>query len=523
MQIKTGLVVVTQGSNTITGVGVDWSQVTSNCLFVVQNVPQSYLIVGTPVLTAGVWSAVITPVYQGVSSSGGGVAYTIQKDFTPFFNLPVIASGDVETATILARAFQIIDINLGTGGGGSANGFSATVNQSGNNFVVGTALRIQNTMGTISYAVASSDTQSNALIVGIVTAINVGGNSAVFTYATAGIVTIAGSPLTAGSIYYLTTLATSPVNFTSSIGGTTLNVPLFIAISTSQGLMLNFGIASAAQNFGGSSSGSAGFAGLVPAPPIGNITWVLRAGGTWGANVPDAGTLNLSHLNQTPAFPNSNWATLPSTSSVYQMLLSLYSLIAAYTVGRQSFDFSNYPTGTGTFVVPSGVTSIRVTVWGAGGIGPAVTGSSGGRGGLTTIGYQGGGAGGYVQKILTVNPGASFAVSIGNPGVSNSSFGAIADLTTYILAYSGSGSTGGSGLAASPALIVFGENGITLPNNQGLNGTAYSSSLIVPPSFPSLYPAGIPILYPGGGACSIFNVSGTTPGYPGAGLVLVEW
>ena len=65
---------------------------------------------------------------------------------------------------------------------------------------------------------------------------------------------------------------------------------------------------------------------------------------------------------------------------------------------------------SGTFVVPAGVTTIRVQVWGGGGGGgslPAAT--SGAAGG-------GGGAGGFGVGIYTVVPAAVYTVTIGAKG-----------------------------------------------------------------------------------------------------------
>lgn len=73
-------------------------------------------------------------------------------------------------------------------------------------------------------------------------------------------------------------------------------------------------------------------------------------------------------------------------------------------------------TSSGTFTVPSGVTSVKVTVIGAGG--------NGGNG-STPDGFSGGGggAGGYIVDYVTVTPGASVTVTVGtNAGTRTSSF-----------------------------------------------------------------------------------------------------
>ncbi len=62
--------------------------------------------------------------------------------------------------------------------------------------------------------------------------------------------------------------------------------------------------------------------------------------------------------------------------------------------------------GTFTFVVPSGVTSIRIRVVGGGGGGTQHPSQGGG----------GGGGGGYAHGVFTVTPGTSYTVTVGAGG-----------------------------------------------------------------------------------------------------------
>lgn len=65
--------------------------------------------------------------------------------------------------------------------------------------------------------------------------------------------------------------------------------------------------------------------------------------------------------------------------------------------------------GAATWVAPAGVTSVTVEAWGGGGGGGAATGSPA---------KGGGGAGGqYAKKVLTVVPGASYAIAVGAGGL----------------------------------------------------------------------------------------------------------
>ena len=134
---------------------------------------------------------------------------------------------------------------------------------------------------------------------------------------------------------------------------------------------------------------------------------------------------------------------------------------------------------SGTFVVPTNVTRIRVEMWGGGG--------GGGSFGPETIGnitfYSpggGGGAGAYAFNVFNVTPGASYVVNLGGGGGAggaggNTSFGGL------ISAGGGSGGTrggvsvgvGGNGGLGSGGLInVGGGNG----NVGGLPSSGFGGS-----------------------------------------------
>lgn len=87
-----------------------------------------------------------------------------------------------------------------------------------------------------------------------------------------------------------------------------------------------------------------------------------------------------------------------------------------------------------TFTVPTGITSVRVRVWGAGG----ATGADG------YGGQNGGGGGGFAMKTITgLTPGATVTITIGLTSGQTSSFGAYCSAT-------GGGTRSGSAGAASP-------------------------------------------------------------------------
>lgn len=109
-------------------------------------------------------------------------------------------------------------------------------------------------------------------------------------------------------------------------------------------------------------------------------------------------------------------------------------------------------TANGTFIVPAGITKIKVCVYGGG--------AGGGGGSSNLYGGGGGGAGGYAEGTYTVLPAANYTVIIGtggtagtpgNPGSNGgtSGFGALISATggqggiSYILGGAGGIGTGG--------------------------------------------------------------------------------
>lgn len=99
----------------------------------------------------------------------------------------------------------------------------------------------------------------------------------------------------------------------------------------------------------------------------------------------------------------------------------LFSILLGFTITEQvrsqCVPITTIPSGTGTYVVPAGVTTITVEVWGAGGRGGSRTATGGG------VGRGGGGGGGaYSRSIFSVTPGQSFPYNVG-VGSSNPSPG----------------------------------------------------------------------------------------------------
>ena len=116
---------------------------------------------------------------------------------------------------------------------------------------------------------------------------------------------------------------------------------------------------------------------------------------------------------------------------------------ATQNIYSQSPYTDNTPGGSETFIVPTGVTSITVSVWGAGGGGGGC--NSSGDGG------SGGGGGGATTRVIAVTPGDTFTYNVGIGGA-------------------GGLSTAGIGVNGTNSTFVNGGLGINMIGNFGTGG-----------------------------------------------------
>lgn len=159
-----------------------------------------------------------------------------------------------------------------------------------------------------------------------------------------------------------------------------------------------------------------------------------------------------------------------------------------YSIGGTSFSGQLYNTqGTDTYVVPTGVTSITIKMWGGG--------AGGGGGGNSQVGGAGGG-GGFVQSTISVTPGETLTVYVGGGGVGGAfssagndaggggGGGGISSLyrSTTPLAIAGGGGGGGgsrqavSGAAGGAGGGTTGVNGGNVATNNGAGGAGGTQS-----------------------------------------------
>lgn len=119
--------------------------------------------------------------------------------------------------------------------------------------------------------------------------------------------------------------------------------------------------------------------------------------------------------------------------------------------------------GVYNWVVPPGVTSICVEVWGGGG------------NGLMNNNYpSGGGGGGYGYKCLTVSPGTLYSITVGNTAENSTFSGLITAACGTNATLDGFWGVPGIGGSATSSLgeifIVMGNDGTVLKGGDGGNG-----------------------------------------------------
>lgn len=103
-QYKTGTVTVTNGSSTVTGSGTLFSgNVAAGDLFTVVGDNAWYEVAAVGSDT----SLTLAANYAG--TTGSGKSYAISRDFTTRLALPYPQKGDIETASLIKRAFEQID------------------------------------------------------------------------------------------------------------------------------------------------------------------------------------------------------------------------------------------------------------------------------------------------------------------------------------------------------------------------------------------------------------------------------
>jgi hypothetical protein len=213
-----------------------------------------------------------------------------------------------------------------------------------------------------------------------------------------------------------------------------------------------------------------------------------------------------------------------ASSSTFLRGDQTWAAVAGYTgpLGMQAF------TSSGTFTVPTGVTSVKVTVVGGGG---GVNVSSGNPSRSA--------AGGMAQRVVTgLTPGGTVSVTVGSVG---------ANFTTPPFNIANRGATGGTssfgafcsatgGQGATSATVSIATGGAGSGGTLNING---QSSINISAQAGGFTPLGLGMPgYAAIGCCGSFNISGSGYGFGGysaggtnsnpvanggGGVVIVEW
>lgn len=189
---------------------------------------------------------------------------------------------------------------------------------------------------------------------------------------------------------------------------------------------------------GGGGSGYTGGA-------VGTIYYGTNPGGNAGTNlVPAGGTESVGTNTSAPMSTDADIGTAGTPGSVTSNGAGLSGGNARIVIsdGSSSTIF-DYTGGDQSYTVPSSVTTISVKLWGAGG------GGGYNRSTVTTVGL--GGSGGFVSGDITVTPGETLTIIVGQGGIGGQSY---ANNSAIPSSFYGDG-----GLGGSAGLTYFGGSG----------------------------------------------------------------
>ncbi|WP_271024999.1 hypothetical protein [Rhizobium sp. RCAM05973] len=292
-----------------------------------------------------------------------------------------------------------------------------------------------------------------------------------------------------------------------------------------------------AGTFGGSATALTATLSPVPASLVAGM--VIR--GIVASTNTGSTTVNLNGLGAISIVKNGG-ASLAAGDLVALELIDLaydgtnFNLM---TSPKSGFSNRQIFTSSGSFTPPTGVTKVKVSVWGSGG-GSGGTFASG-------SGSQGGGGGGFAQGIIPVTPGTGVTVTIGAGGAAGlgtstptaggnggtSSFGASISATggaggiaanavvvSSVVAAGGTGSGGDlqvSGCTSDAAYLAAGTNNVVI----GKGGASFGGMAAHVGLSSGSSSMGVTGIFPGGGASGSGNQANGAAG--AGGLVIVEY
>jgi len=408
--------------------------------------------VGQVITGTGTNNDTVVAYQSGISISDAGLSanvtyyyyvYAANSNCTgtvPMYCSLAPLSGNV-TNTCLAPTAQPTTLALIPGAGGTLTG-SFTVSTGGSDHY----LIVRNTTGNTPIAPTNGQTYSGS---------NPLGTSTFVAYSTSGAFSDAG--LIANSTYYYyvyaenSNCAGSPLYYNANpLSGSVVNVCL-APTAQPTAFVLSLG---ASNTISGSFTASVGGAdhylivrssSTNPTLPSNNITY-----NTVGQIITGTGSNDTVVAYQTgTSFTDIGLAGVLNPGKIYYYYVFAANANCAgtpqYCVATSLKGTVTTPfTSTGSWVCPTGVTSVTVQCWGGGGGGGYTTGAA----------FKGGGGGGgaYAAGTYTVTPGSSYTCSVGSGGVGST--GGVGGKSSFvnvntIMANGGTGAlaatTGGAG------------------------------------------------------------------------------
>ena len=201
-QYKTGTVSVTNGSAAIVGTGTLWlAEIAAGDLFVVIDDGVTYEVASITDNT----HITLSSVYAGTTNAAA--VYAISRDFTPVQGYPYPVKGDIETATIIKRAFEMIDtkttlISTSTTSLTIGTGSKTLTVETGKMFQKGQYISIVDQANNANYMFGQVTSYANLTGVLIVSVVAIGGSGTIVAW-NVSISGIAGTTGATGSTGYV--------------------------------------------------------------------------------------------------------------------------------------------------------------------------------------------------------------------------------------------------------------------------------------------------------------------------------
>jgi hypothetical protein len=352
--------------------------------------------------------------------------------------------------------------------------------------------------------------------------------------------------LNAGYGDTLNPYASKTANFVLAAPNGTAGVPTFRAIVAADIPTLNQNTSGTAAGLSATLAVASGGTGITTAPAngallIGNGTGYTSATVTAGSGisvtnasgsitvaastipVANGGTGQTTYTNGQLLIGNTTGNTLTKATLTAGTGITITNgagsiSIAASGGGGGGFTAMQVFTSNGTFTVPTGITTVKVTVVGGGG---------GGGAGQCAPGGAGGGGGTAIEYITGLTPGGTVTVTVGAAGTSGGSFstgqpggaGGTSSFGAFCSATGGGGGAGGSSGTGTGGTGGLGSGGNL--NIRGSTGGHYSPNLAGGLGGSSFLGGGGSSAAYGGGA---LGGAATTDGNAGsAGVVVVEY